>query len=114
MRIPFVGANSLDRYYKESHKILGQTFEMCILQDFEAITPNLLARTVETVEGGGLIILTLKTMSSLKQLYTMTMVCFGDPVSLPGSPSDQDIHSRYRSSSGSSVVARFNERFMLS
>ncbi|KAG8874859.1 hypothetical protein FRC20_004973 [Serendipita sp. 405] len=85
-------------YYKESHKILGQTFEMCILQDFEAITPNLLAQTIETVEGGGLIILMLKTMTSLKQLYTMTM----------------DVHSRYRSSTGGSVVARFNERFILS
>jgi hypothetical protein len=27
---------------------------MCILQAFEAITPNTLARTVEMVEGGGL------------------------------------------------------------
>jgi N-acetyltransferase 10 len=87
---------------------------MCILQDFEAITPNLLARTIETVEGGGLIILMLKTMSSLKQLYTMTMVRFSDPVSLPDSPLEKDVHSRYRSSSGSSVVARFNERFILS
>jgi len=65
----------LDRYYKESHKILGNTYGMCILQDFEAITPNLLARTIETVEGGGLVILLLKTMTSLRQLYTMTMVC---------------------------------------
>lgn len=63
------------RYYKESHKILGNTYGMCILQDFEAITPNLLARTIETVEGGGLVILLLKTMTSLRQLYTMTMVC---------------------------------------
>lgn len=47
---------------------------MCVLQDFEAITPNLLARTIETVEGGGLVILLLKTMTSLRQLYTMTMV----------------------------------------
>lgn len=47
---------------------------MCILQDFEAITPNLLARTIETVQGGGMVILMLKTMTSLKQLYTMTMV----------------------------------------
>ncbi|KAL8758364.1 MAG: hypothetical protein Q9184_003953, partial [Pyrenodesmia sp. 2 TL-2023] len=39
-------------YYKETEKILGNTFGMCILQDFEAITPNLLARTIETVEGG--------------------------------------------------------------
>ena len=40
-------------YYKETEKILGQTFGMCVLQDFEAITPNLLARTIETIEGGG-------------------------------------------------------------
>jgi N-acetyltransferase 10 len=61
-------------YYKESHKILGQTYGMLILQDFEALTPNLLARTIETVQGGGLVVLLLKTMTSLKQLYTMTMV----------------------------------------
>ncbi|KAH9479353.1 RNA cytidine acetyltransferase [Psilocybe cubensis] len=85
-------------YYKESHKILGNTYGMCVLQDFEAITPNLLARTIETVEGGGLVVLLLKTMTSLRQLYTMTM----------------DVHSRYRTSSHDSVVARFNERFILS
>ena len=33
---------------------------MCVLQDFEALTPNLLARTIETVEGGGSIIILLK------------------------------------------------------
>lgn len=38
-------------YYAETEKILGNTFGMCVLQDFEALTPNLLARTVETVEG---------------------------------------------------------------
>ena len=65
---------SARRYYKESHKILGQTFGMCVLQDFEAITPNLLARTIETVEGGGLVVIMLKTMRSLRQLYAMTMV----------------------------------------
>lgn len=47
---------------------------MCVLQDFEAITPNILARTIETVEGGGLVVLLLKTMTSLRQLYTLTMV----------------------------------------
>ncbi|KAF8651842.1 hypothetical protein AX16_004642 [Volvariella volvacea WC 439] len=85
-------------YYKESHKILGNTYGMCVLQDFEAITPNLLARTIETVEGGGLVVLLLKTMTSLRQLYTMTM----------------DVHARYRTSSHDSVIARFNERFILS
>ena len=85
-------------YYKESEKILGNTYGMCILQDFEAITPNLLARTIETVQGGGLVILLLKGMNSLKQLYTLSM----------------DVHSRYRTEAHSDVVARFNERFILS
>ncbi|KAJ5106252.1 RNA cytidine acetyltransferase [Penicillium angulare] len=85
-------------YYKETEKILGNTYGMCILQDFEAMTPNLLARTVETVEGGGMVVLLLKSMNSLKQLYTMSM----------------DIHSRYRTEAHDDVVARFNERFILS
>lgn len=85
-------------YYKETEKILGNTYGMCILQDFEAITPNLLARTIETVEGGGLVLLLLKGMKSLKQLYTMSM----------------DVHSRYRTEAHDDVVARFNERFILS
>lgn len=63
-------------YYKDSAKILGQTYGMLVLQDYEAITPNLLARTIETVEGGGIVVLLLKTMSSLKQLYTMAMVSY--------------------------------------
>lgn len=85
-------------YYKETDKILGNTYGMCILQDFEAMTPNLLARTIETVEGGGLVVILLKNMTSLKQLYTMSM----------------DIHSRYRTEAHDDVVARFNERFLLS
>jgi N-acetyltransferase 10 len=85
-------------YYKETDKILGNTYGMCILQDFEAITPNLLARTMETVEGGGLVLLLLKGMNSLKQLYSLSM----------------DIHSRYRTEAHGDVTARFNERFILS
>ena len=50
------------------------TYGMCLLQDFEAVPPNLLVRTIETVESGGLIVLLLKTMTSLRQLYAMTMV----------------------------------------
>ena len=50
------------------HKVLGNTFGMCVLQDFEALTPNLLARTIETVEGGGVVVLLLRTMTSLKQV----------------------------------------------
>ena len=47
---------------------------MSFFQDFEALNPNLLARTIETVEGGGIIVLLLRSVDSLKQLYTMTMV----------------------------------------
>ncbi|KAI0473541.1 GNAT acetyltransferase 2-domain-containing protein [Xylariaceae sp. FL0804] len=85
-------------YYKETDKILGNTYGMCILQDFEGLTPNIMARTVETVEGGGLVILLLKGMNSLKQLYTLSM----------------DVHSRFRTEAHQDVVPRFNERFLLS
>ncbi|CAB1313334.1 unnamed protein product [Coregonus sp. 'balchen'] len=70
----FVAATNIRYcYYNETHKILGNTYGMCVLQDFEALTPNLLARTVETVEGGGIVVILLRTVNSLKQLYTMTM-----------------------------------------
>uniref|UniRef100_A0A4W5M962 RNA cytidine acetyltransferase n=1 Tax=Hucho hucho TaxID=62062 RepID=A0A4W5M962_9TELE len=95
----FVAATNIRYcYYNETHKILGNTYGMCILQDFEALTPNLLARTVETVEGGGIVVILLRTVNSLKQLYTMTM----------------DVHSRYRTEAHQDVVGRFNERFILS
>ncbi|KAK9827604.1 hypothetical protein WJX81_004088, partial [Elliptochloris bilobata] len=60
-------------FYHDTHKILGNTFGMCVLQDFEALTPNLLARTMETVEGGGIVVLLLSTLRSLTQLFTLTM-----------------------------------------
>ncbi|KAL0907551.1 hypothetical protein M5K25_021966 [Dendrobium thyrsiflorum] len=84
--------------YKDSERVLGNTFGMCILQDFEALTPNILARTIETVEGGGLVILLLHSLPSLTSLYTMVM----------------DVHERFRTESHSQTVPRFNERFLLS
>ena len=95
----FVASTSIRYcYYKETHKILGNTFGMVVLQDFEALTPNLLARTIETVEGGGLVVLLLKSVTSLKQLFTMSM----------------DVHARYRTEAHSHITSRFNERFILS
>ena len=85
-------------YYKDSHRVLGSTVGMLVLQDFEALTPNLMARTIETVEGGGLVIFLMRSVKSLKQLYTMSM----------------DVHSRYRTEGAGDVVPRFNERFILS
>lgn len=43
-------------------------------QDFQALTPNLIATTIETVQGGGFIILLIRSLSSLTSLYTMVMV----------------------------------------
>lgn len=85
-------------YYKDSHRVLGTTHSILVLQDFEALTPNIMARTIETIQGGGLIIFLLRSVTSLKQLYTMSM----------------DVHSRYRTESSGDVVPRFNERFILS
>ncbi len=62
-----------------------QTFPM---QDFEALTPNLLARTIETVEGGGIVILLLSTLTSLTQLFSLTM----------------DVHARLRTESHQDVT----------
>ena len=85
-------------FYKDTHRILGQTFGMCVLQDFESLTPNVLCRTMETVEGGGIVVMLLNTMTSLKQLYEISM----------------DVHSRYRTEAHQIVEPRFNERFLLS
>ena len=88
-------------YYRDTQKILGSTYGCLVLQAFEALTPNLLARTIETVEGGGLVVLLLRTVNSLRQLYAQTM----------------DVHSRFRGAgahSNTDLVPRFNERFILS
>lgn len=85
-------------YYKETQNILGQTFGVLVLQDFESITPNILCRAIETVQGGGVIFLLMKSMVSLKQMYHMTMDC----------------HKRFRTDTHQNVEPRFNERFMLS
>jgi N-acetyltransferase 10 len=85
-------------FYSETHKILGSTYGMLVLQDFEALTPNLLARTIETVEGGGIVVMLLSSLDSLTKLYSLTM----------------DVHSRFRTESHQNVVPRFNERLVLS
>ncbi|KAL8273058.1 hypothetical protein Esti_002979 [Eimeria stiedai] len=85
-------------YYKETQQVLGQTFGMCVLQDYEALTPNVLCRAVETVRGGGIVCLLLDSFSSLQQLYSLAM----------------DIHARYRTEAFSQIRPRYTERFLLS
>eukprot|EP00299_Pterocystis_sp_00344_P008290 c3081_g1_i1.p1 GENE.c3081_g1_i1~~c3081_g1_i1.p1 ORF type:complete len:1038 (+),score=231.72 c3081_g1_i1:245-3115(+) len=95
----FISATTIRfTYYKDTHNVIGNTYGMCVLQDFEALTPNLLARTIETVEGGGIIVILLRTMTSLRQLYSLTM----------------DVHSHFRTEAHSDIRPRFNERFILS
>lgn len=85
-------------FYHETQRILGNTYGILVLQDFEAITPNLLCRTIETIQGGGMVIFLFNNMASLKQLYTISM----------------DVHDRYRTDANQDVEPRFNERFILS
>lgn len=82
-------------YYSETHRIIGNTYGMCILQDFESLTPNLLARAIETVQGGGIIVFLMLSVSSHRQLLTLSM----------------DIHNRYRTEAHRDVIGRFNERY---
>lgn len=60
-------------YYKETSNIIGSTFDLLILQDFEALTPNILCQTMETVRGGGVVFFMLNSMKTLRSLYTMVM-----------------------------------------
>uniref|UniRef100_T1K0U0 RNA cytidine acetyltransferase n=1 Tax=Tetranychus urticae TaxID=32264 RepID=T1K0U0_TETUR len=85
-------------YYHETDRILGNSFDLLVIQDFEALTPNVLARTIETVAGGGFIIfLFSKSMDSIGSLK-------------------MDIHRKYQTEYGQNkeVVSRFNKRFLSS
>ena len=71
----------------QTYKAVSTTAATCA-QDFEALTPNLLARTIETVEGGGIVVLLLSSMQSLTRLFSLTM----------------DVHSRLRTDSHQDVT----------
>ena len=56
-------------HYKETQNVLGNTFNMLVLQDFESLTPNILCRTMETVEGGLLFSLILNENQIIRWYY---------------------------------------------
>lgn len=56
--------------YNENNRILGKTCDMLILQDFEAVTPNIIACTMETVRGGGVIVLLFDREKSIKEIIS--------------------------------------------
>eukprot|EP00702_Spironucleus_salmonicida_P007154 EST48445.1 N-acetyltransferase-like protein [Spironucleus salmonicida] len=86
--------------YRDSDQVLGQTYSVLILQDFQSLTPNTLAKCVETVRGGGMIILLITSVQNLKDLSEAKM----------------DVHKRYITKSqmfnSSQCVNRFTERFL--
>ncbi|EZG43113.1 putative N-acetyltransferase [Gregarina niphandrodes] len=55
--------------YRDSNRLMGNTYDFLVLQDFEAITPNVLCRVVETVAGGGLIVLAIKSVQTFQELF---------------------------------------------
>lgn len=44
-------------YYKDTARALGQTYDILVLQEAAKVTPNILCHTIETIQGGGFIIL---------------------------------------------------------
>ncbi|KAL7290295.1 hypothetical protein TKK_0015995 [Trichogramma kaykai] len=84
--------------YSSSTKVLGSTYDICVLDDFNALTPNLLARTVETVQSGGIVVLLLSSVKNLEQFHTM----------------DMNVHRRFKTESHKKITHRFNKRFLLS
>ncbi|GFY69743.1 RNA cytidine acetyltransferase [Trichonephila inaurata madagascariensis] len=85
-------------HYSETDKVLGQTFGMLVLQDFDGLTPNIIARTTESVEGGGIILFLLPDIKNLAELFSLEMLA----------------HSRYVTESHCKISPRFNKRFVLS
>jgi N-acetyltransferase 10 len=85
-------------YYSEIDKILGNTFGLCVLENFEALSPNIMAKTIETIEGGGVIIFILNTINSLDRIHSVSM----------------EIYKKFESESYKTVTGRFIERFLFS
>lgn len=52
--------------FKDTDLILGNTFNFLIIE-FDKITPNILIKTIETVSGGGIIILIINDFEKLKE-----------------------------------------------
>lgn len=85
-------------YYKETKKILGNTYGMCILSEFESMTPNSMARIVESVQGGGTIIFLMDTSNYNKNLHELGF----------------EIYKNFKNQSCKPLITRFLDRFFLS
>lgn len=56
--------------YKEINRILGRTCDMLILEDFDALTPNIIASCIETVRGGGIILFIFDKANSVNEIIS--------------------------------------------
>ena len=102
-------ANSIDLFfssnqitfakYSDTQRVLGKTYDMLILQDYNALTPNILARTVETVAGGGIIVILLQTKSAIEDIYAAASL-------------KMDYQNSMSRDAFGEVRSRFNVRFM--
>lgn len=81
--------------YKDSEKVLGTTHGMLILEDFEATTPNVLARCLETVQGGGIVVFLFNNIKSVEELGHL----------------DMDVHEHFKTEASHTVLNNFNQRF---
>jgi N-acetyltransferase 10 len=73
--------------YKDSQLILGNTFDILVIQDFEALTPNILCRIIETVSGNGFIVLLMNKVSNFREIFELNM----------------DVHNKFKTVSHSEV-----------
>lgn len=95
----FVSCNDI-RYchYSDTQTILGSSFRMCIFQDFETITPNVLARSIETVEGGGCVFFFVSKIDCLQSLHKVLFA----------------LNEKFKSDASVEHSSLFNKRFFAS
>jgi len=107
--------------YSETESVLGQTFDMLVLQDFESLTPNGICRTMETVVGGGIIIMLFKGIEDVNTLHTLSVQQARDV--LVSKEYQMDVHRKYRTNREEGglaatqigdVVGRFMSRMFVS
>lgn len=85
-------------YYDETRRILGNTYGMCIFEDLEYISPNILARIIETIEGGGIVIFIVEGLNSTKKLTDLSL----------------GLHRNIKSHVFSKITSRFIRNFIFS
>jgi len=84
--------------YGSTKEVLGNTYSMCVMQDLEQLTPNTLCQCVETVAGGGCVVLLLPHAEHLRDFARQDMAA----------------HHRLATYAYPTVEKLFNWRFLVS